>query len=479
MQLDPEADSILQSTLSIDPLLLLSPVWEISLGLVSILVLLLCSALISGSEVAYFSLTPNDTDRLEQDTDAHNRRLLWLIERPRKLLATILISNNFINIAIVLLSEIIVLRILPDKTTQSWAYSLQQGWSYLQRFTEDQLALIMTFLITVVGVTFLLVLFGEVAPKVYARFNHIRLARFMSGPLTLLMQFFTPLSMLLVNWSNRLEKRLQDKTPASGLTSREDIDEAIELTVSHEEDSNQDMDILKRIVKFTDVSVRQIMRSRVDVVAIDERSSYQEVLALIRESGYSRLPVYENDADSVVGILYVKDLLGHLQQAADFKWQELIRTNVLFVPESKKINDLLKEFQQQRLHMAIVVDEYGGTAGIVTLEDILEEVIGDIQDEFDDEPEILFQKVDNLNYVFDGKTMLNDLYRITGLESPVFELVKGDADSLAGLILEVVGELPEFDQELDIEGYRFKIVSVTDRRIERILLTLPNPSEEN
>jgi CBS domain containing-hemolysin-like protein len=221
------------------------------------------------------------------------------------------------------------------------------------------------------------------------------------------------------------------------------------------------------------------MRSRVDVVAIDERSSYAEVLALIREAGYSRLPVYENDADSVIGILYVKDLLSHLQQQADFAWQELIRTNVLFVPESKKINDLLKEFQKQHLHMAIVVDEYGGTAGIVTLEDILEEVIGDIQDEFDDEPEVLFQKVDDLNYVFDGKTMLNDLYRITGLESPVFDSVKGEADSLAGLLLEMVGELPEFDQELDYEGFRFKIVSVTDRRIERVLMTLPNPSEED
>ena len=213
------------------------------------------------------------------------------------------------------------------------------------------------------------------------------------------------------------------------------------------------------------------------MIALDEQSSYPDVLSTIRESGYSRIPIYEDDTDNVTGILYVKDLLGHLHQEPDFMWQELIRTNVLFVPEAKKINDLLKEFQQQHLHMAIVVDEYGGTSGLVTLEDILEEVIGEIQDEFDDQPEVIYQKIDDYNYVFDGKTMLNDVYRLAGLDSDLFDSIKGDADSLAGLLLEVIGELPEVDQELIHEQYRFKIVAVSDRRIERILIVLPSDAE--
>ncbi len=460
--------------MSFDQLLLAASPWQISLGFLGIALLLVSSALISGSEVAYFSLTPNDFDKLNQEETPASRRILWLKDRPRKLLATILISNNFINIAIVLLSEIVVSQLLSSNTTIWWAQNLQQAWDWTQRFTDAQIAGFFHFFITVVGATFLLVLFGEVAPKVYARFNSVGLARTMSGPLSFLMQFFTPVSVLLVNWSNRLEKRLEDKTPA---TSREDIDEAIELAVSSEEDGEQDIDILKRIVKFTDVSARQIMRSRVDMIALDENSTYSEALSVIRESGYSRIPVYEDDTDNVTGILYVKDLLGHLQEEDEFHWQELIRTNVLFIPEAKKINDLLKEFQQERLHMAIVVDEYGGTSGLVTLEDILEEVIGDIQDEFDDQPEVIYQKIDDYNYVFDGKTMLNDVYRLTGVENDLFDPIKGEADSLAGLLLEMIGELPEADQELIYEDYRFKIVAVSDRRIERILIIFPSGGE--
>jgi len=447
-------------------------VWEISLGIGAILLLLIASALVSGSEIAYFSLSPNDRERLEQDDQSSNQRILWLINQPEKLLATILISNNFINIAIVLLSAVVTDKILPPSTTIAWAEAWQQSWSWLAAYPAESIANFIYFGITVVGVTFLLVLFGEVTPKVYATINSIGLARLMSGPLSLLMQLFSPFSTGLVSWSHRIENRLAAKQTTVGITSKEDIGEAIELTVSMEEDSKQDMDILKRIIKFSEVTVTQVMRSRVDVVAVNEQDSYPEVLETIRESGYSRFPVYEKDANNVVGILYAKDLLNHLQEADDFYWQNLIRTNVLFVPESKKINDLLRDFQLQRLHLAIVVDEYGGTSGIVTLEDVLEEVIGEIQDEFDDTPDVVYQKIDDFNYIFEGKTLLNDVCRIVGLEMDAFDKFKGESESIAGLILEWLGHMPKKDQELKLPMVRLKTLAVNKRRIEKVRLTV-------
>ncbi len=450
-----------------------------SLGLSALLLLLLCSALVSGSEIAYFSLSPNDLERLEQeDQKASSRRVVWLLSQPEKLLATILISNNFINIAIVLLAEVVVRQVLTDAHTLAWAEGIQQSLGWFASYSAASLATAIYWSITVVGITALLVLFGEVSPKVYATINSIRLARFMSGPLSFLMQMFSGPSRLLVNWSHSMERRLTEKQASVGLTSKQEIDEAIELTVSQEEDSEQDLDILKRIVKFPEVNVTQVMRSRVDVVGLDDNSTFHEVLALIRESGYSRYPVYEKDADNVVGILYAKDLLMHRKEPNDFEWHELLRTNVLFVPESKKINDLLSDFQLERMHMAIVVDEYGGTSGIVTLEDIMEEIIGEIQDEFDDEPDVVFQKIDDLNYVFEGKTLLNDVARIVGVDSERFELIKGDSESLGGLILERVGRMPKKDRELLLEDFRLKVLETSQRRIERVLITLLNPAEE-
>ncbi|PSR09975.1 MAG: gliding motility-associated protein GldE [Bacteroidetes bacterium] len=451
---------------------------EITFGILGLILLLICSALISGSEIAYFSLSPNDHERLEQEGDNISRRMLWLLSQPEKLLATILINNNFINIAIVLLAEIVVGQILPKNRILGWVNSWQSGWIWMQNFTADTLANLTDFTITVVGITFLLVLFGEVTPKVYASLNSIQLARFMSGPLSLTMQLFAPLSKLLVSWSHRLERRLSAKQSTVGLTSKEDIGEAIDLTVSQENGGDKDMDILKRIIKFAEVNVRQIMRSRVDVVAINELSTYPEVLVTIRESGYSRFPVYANDADNVTGMLYAKDLLLHLHEAPEFGWQHLIRTDVLFVPESKKINDLLRDFQIQHLHMAVVVDEYGGTSGIVTLEDVLEEVIGEIQDEFDDEPDVIFQKIDDYNYVFEGKSMLNDVCRIMNIESNSFGAIKGESESLAGLILERLGRMPKKDQEIILSDFSFKALTVSKRRIEKILITLLRHGEE-
>ena len=265
------------------------------------------------------------------------------------------------------------------------------------------------------------------------------------------------------------------------LSSREDLDEAIELTVSNEKDAGQEADLLKRIVKFGDMAVTQIMRSRLDVVAVNVSIDYRELLEVVRESGYSRIPVYEEDFDNVKGILYVKDLLGHLNENEDFRWQDLIRSNILFVPEAKKIDALLKDFQRQHLHMAIVVDEYGGGSGLVTLEDIMEEIIGDIKDEFDDEPELIYQQIDERNYVFEGKTLLNDVCRVLNIKTTYFDDVKGEADSLAGLVLEMEGELPQQGSDVSIKAYNFKILSVDERRIISIQVTLPEspPDEEN
>ncbi|MEL6969733.1 MAG: gliding motility-associated protein GldE [Bacteroidota bacterium] len=477
--MEPEPVSIITAILSFQELLWVNAFWQLSLGFGGLMLLLLCSALVSGSEIAYFSLSPNDLERLDQEEQLpSSRRVVWLLSQPEKLLATILISNNFINIAIVLLAEIVVGQVLTETHTMAWAQWIQQSLGWFTSYPEANISTAIYWLIAVAGITTLLVLFGEVTPKVYATINSIRLSRFMSGPLSFLMQIFSGPSQLLVNWSHGLERRLANRQTAVGMTSKQEIDEAIELTVSQEEDSEQDLDILKRIVKFPEVNVTQIMRSRVDVVGLDDTTKFHDVLAVIKESGYSRYPVYEKDADNVVGILYAKDLLMHRKERNEFPWQELIRTNVLFVPESKKINDLLSDFQLERMHMAVVVDEYGGTSGIVTLEDIMEEIIGEIQDEFDDEPDVVFQKIDDFNYVFEGKTLLNDVARIIGVDSERFEQIKGDSESLGGLILERLGRMPKKDREILLEHFRFKVLETSQRRIERILITLMNPSEE-
>ncbi len=470
--MEPEPERL---SFSLFPLILLAvPSIDAFLGLFIVLVLLACSALISGSEIAFFSLTNNDYDFIQQETDANSKRIMQLIERPRVLLATILISNNFINIAIVILSDFVLLGFIPETTFEHWAQALMSVIPLEEWFTVEQVGIGINFLIITVGITFLLVLFGEVAPKVYAKINNIQLARFMALPLTVLSRLFSPVSFGLVRMTTVIERRLANSNVGSSSpTSREDIDDAIELTVSMEEDTEQEVDILKSIVKFGEVSVKQIMRSRVDVVAIDFRESFSAVLKVVRDSGFSRIPVYENDFDNVTGILYVKDLLGCLDEPDQFEWQELIRTNILYVPEAKKIDDLLKEFQRKRLHLAIVVDEYGGSSGIVTLEDIMEEIIGDIQDEFDDEIEIFYQRIDDHTFLFEGKTMINDVCRVLNLDTALFEDARGDADSLAGLLLELHGGIPKIDEEISFQDFTFKVTAATKRRIEQVLLTLP------
>ncbi len=456
------------------PVLLLANLWvTVAVSLLVIGLLLLASALISGSEIAYFSLSHNDISNLNQQEDASSQRILNLKARPKRLLATILISNNFINILIVLLSEYALRTLLPSGIFLAPAQWLVRLFEQINlSISLEGTATVFHWITTVALVTFLLVLFGEVAPKRYAKLNNLRLAHFMSRPLNWLMWVFAPLSSLLVNSTDWIEHRLIRITTGSNVASREDIDEAIDLTVRSDLDSEQEVDILKRIVKFGEVSVKQIMRSRVDVTAIDISCNFAELLATVRESGYSRIPVYEDDFDNVIGILYVKDLLPYLEEGPEYKWQDLIRDNVLYAPEAKKIDALMREFQSKHLHMAVVVDEYGGSSGIVTLEDVLEEVIGDIHDEFDPLKEVEYKKLDESTFLFEGKTLLNDVARVLDKDPTVFDQWRGDADSLAGLILELRGRMPKKGAEITVNGFVLKVIAVNERRIQEVQLKI-------
>ena len=445
-----------------------------SFAVVLLLVLLVCSALISGSEVAFFSLSPKELHDLDAEGTPSSKRIVKLREIPDKMLATILIANNFVNIAIVLVSNFVTVNAIPPGTFAKWATDLNTlaAFSWM---SVDSLAYAINIVLTTLVVTFLLVLFGEVAPKIYAKMNNIRLARFMSGPLIVMVRLFSPLSSLLVRWSSGIEARIRRSTGSSS-TDKEDIDKAIDLamTQSEEDSSAIEAEILKGIIKFNDVPVKQIMRARVDVIAVDSTIPYDELLEIVKTSGYSRIPVFEDDFDTVVGILYVKDLISHRYEGPQFKWQQFVRKEVLYVPESKKINDLLKEFQEEHKHMAIVVDEYGGSAGLVTLEDVVEEVLGEITDEFDFAREEDYKQIDESTFVFEGKILINDACRIMHIDTSLFDEVRGDADSIAGLILEVSGGLPKKGEEFEIAGLHFIALSVSRRRIEKVRIRLQN-----
>jgi putative hemolysin len=442
-----------------------------------LLALLAMSALISGSEVAFFSLGPNELDKLKDEDSVHSKRIIYLRERPRTLLATILTTNNLINVAIVIVAEYLTWNIFSEELFTYWGKEIHER-GILNIWSDTFIARAISFLITTIGTTFLLVLFGEVAPKIYAKVNNLAFAKLMALPLIFLNRLFGPVSRVLVRWSNFLERRLARHTNNNSSSVREDIDKAIDLTVSNHQDAQREADLLKSIVKFSNVPVKQIMRSRVDVVALPVDSDYTTVLNTVRESGFSRIPIYADEFDNVIGILYAKDLLGHLDKEEDFEWRDLIRTHVLYVPEAKKINDLLKEFQLKRNHMAVVVDEFGGSAGLVTLEDVMEEVVGEIWDEFDEEEETDYVKLNDREYIFEGKTHLNDVCRIMEIDINVFDAVRGDTDSLAGLILESTRFIPKKEVEITLAGYRFIVVSVNKRRIERIKVVKPESKNE-
>ena len=412
---------------------------DLVVALVFILVLLSFSALISGSEVAFFSL---DASKWGNENETETVLIKKLLKRPNHLLATILITNNFINVAIVVLSTFISSRLFDFSTRP-----------------------LLSFFIQVIVVTFALLLIGEVIPKVYANQKSLDFAKLMVRPLSALSNLFSPLSKLLVSSTTIIEKKFQSNGYKISVA---ELSTALDLA-GENDTKEEEKRILRSIVEFGNIHVKEIMKSRVDVTAIEQGASFEEVKNVIISSGYSRIPVFKENFDSVLGILYIKDLLPFLNNT-NFDWAKLIRTP-FFVPEGKMIDDLLNEFQEKKIHLAIVVDEYGGTSGIVTLEDIIEEIVGEINDEFDDDG-IQFSKLDKYNYIFEGKTSLNDVLKSIDGEIDFFDDIKGDSDTLAGLILELKGDIPSHGDKLHYKQYEFTIESVDRRRVKRIKLTI-------
>ncbi|MFM2225877.1 MAG: hypothetical protein RJA07_2079 [Bacteroidota bacterium] len=405
-----------------------------------ILFLLLCSAMLAGSEVAFFSLTTKELTLLRKKYKQSAQQIIVILEQPRKLLATILVGNSFVNIGIVILT-----------------YAIIEPYGFAEW---------LKFLIEIVAVTFVLVLFGEVLPKVYASQNNIRVCLLMYAPLRFLSKIVSPLSFVLISFTNIIEKKLLSKKQSE--VNTDELNHAIDLALQ-DKTSKQEMNILKGIAKFGTISVKQIMKARPDIVAADYTINFKELLRFVNEVGYSRIPVFQEDIDSVKGILFTKDLLQHINEPDTFNWHELIRAP-FFVPEHKKIDDLLKEFKALRNHLAIVVDEYGGTVGLVTLEDIIEEIIGDIKDEFDEGEEFNYQKINDTTYVFEGKIMLNDFCRIMNLTSEYFDEVKGESDTVAGLLLELFGKIPRANETISYKNFKFTIQHLDRMRIAKVLI---------
>jgi putative hemolysin len=414
-----------------------TPDFKIVIGFLVILVLLLGSALMSASEVAFFSLGPEDLEKLKTNKDKKSKTVLNLYGNPEKLLSTVLVANNTINIAVVLLAAFLSLRIFD--------------------FSSEP---VLGFIINVVIITFVLLFFGEVMPKVYASRNHLLIALFMAYPLVMLQKLFKPVTSLLIFSSSFVKKR--SGTQRSNI-SMDDLSDALELT---SEDFTEDEKILKGIVNFGNINVSAIMCPRIHVTAIDIKSGFDKIVPVIISSGFSRIPVYSGSFDSVKGILYAKDVLPYTNNPANFKWQSLLRPPY-FVPETKKINDLLKEFQTKKIHMAVVIDEYGGTSGIITLEDILEEIVGEITNE-SDEDELLFRKLDEKTYIFEAKILLNDFCKVVNIDEELFETVRGESETLGGLILELTGEIPQKDQIIEYGDFVFRIESADRRKIKEI-----------
>lgn len=414
--------------------------------IVVLIALLLLSALISGSEVAFFSLGAGELEELEDESTKHNH-IRELLSQPEELLGTILISNNFVNVGIVILSTYLLNTFFSPEL-----------WSPL-----------LTFIIEILAITGVLLLFGEILPKVYANTARLNFARSVVPFIFRLHKILKPLSKRLSKTINRIN--IEGRGPS---LSVDDLEQALELT--NDEDSTEDEQrILKGIVRFGSTTVKEVMTPRTSVIAIDIKAPFQDTLAHIVDKGYSRIPVYEDQLDQIKGLLYVKDLLPYVDASDNFGWQDLIRTP-FFVPESKKIDDLLKEFQQRRIHLAIVVDEFGGTSGVISLEDVIEEIVGEISDEFDDD-DLVYSKLDDHNYVFEAQTPLIDFCRVLDLPKDIFESVDGESDSLAGLVLELAGKFLEKNEEITYEAFTFKVESVDQRKLIRIKVTV-NPNHE-
>jgi len=418
-----------------------------AISLLVILILLVFSALISASEVAYFSLSPAEKHKIFGTITKKNSYIQKNLDSPEQLLATILVANNFVNVGIVILSSFTIGTIVD--------------------FSNEP---ILGFIIQVFVISFVILLFGEIIPKVYSTHHALKFARFIAIPMYYTIKVLKPVNSILIFSTSFINNRIH---AYNDHISVDELSQALELTSKTE--LKDDTEILKGIVKFGNKSVAEIMRSRVDVVSVDIDTSYSKIMTLITETGFSRIPVFSDSFDNIKGILYIKDLLPHVLKGASFRWQSIIRPP-FYVPETKKIDDLLEEFQKNKVHMAIVVDEYGGTSGIVTLEDVLEEIVGEITDEFDEE-EKFYTKISETKYLFDGKTMLNDFYKVIGLEDTVFDDVKGEADTLAGLILELKGEIPVKNDTITCKNYVFTIEAVDNRRIKQIKVEIKNTEQ--
>ncbi|WP_298924102.1 gliding motility-associated protein GldE [uncultured Allomuricauda sp.] len=421
-----------------------------TIKVIVLLLLLVCSALISGAEVALFGLSQTDLNELEETDTSRSKLIVRLLNKPKKLLATILITNNTINIGIVLLFSSIG-NVIFSQVNQTLFGAVS-----------------VRFLLEVIVATFLILMFGEILPKIYANRNKIQFSHFMSIPLKILNTLFTPLSSPMSSATIFLQEKLGKQK--SNL-SVDHLSQALELA-SEGDTTKEEQKILEGIVTFGNTDTKQVMRPRIDIFALDEEMKFPEVIQEIKNNGYSRIPVFSENMDNVLGVLYVKDLLPYIDRKS-FNWMSLIR-EPYFVPENKKLDDLLLEFQEKKNHLAVVVDEYGGTSGIVTLEDIIEEIVGDISDEFDDE-DLVFSKLDDYNYVFDGKTTLKDFYRVVKIEDEeAFEGQKGESETIAGFVLEISGSFPKRGEKVLFKDYQFIVESLDKKRLKRIKVTLPH-----
>lgn len=433
---------------SVSEVTLIAPDTGSVIALVLAALLLVCSAFASGSEIAVFGLSPSDISELDPDHSDVDRKIVKLREDSERTLATILITNNLVNVSIIMLCN----------------YSL----GHIIHFGNARW---LEFLCITVILTFLLLLFGEIMPKVYSRQNPLRFCRKVAGGLTRLNKLLRPFSAVLMSSGVLAEKvPLKDNHKLSV----GELEHALELTDKDEIKDEKSM--LQGIIRFGDETAKEVMTSRQDVVDLDIRSTYDEVLRSIIDNNYSRIPVYQDNTDNIRGVLYIKDLLPHLSKPANFRWQSLIRPPY-FVPETKKIDDLLREFQENKVHMAIVVDEFGGTSGIVTMEDILEEIVGEINDEYDDE-EKYFTKLNYNTYIFEGKTLMLDFCKTLGTDDEEFAEVEGDADTLAGLLLELKGDFPSIHEKIDYKNYTFEILKIEERRISKVKVVVHTKENE-
>ena len=405
-------------------------------------ILLLFSGFASGSEIAFFSLSPNDINELEESNSDKDKRILELREDSERTLATILIANNVINVTIIMLCNYFFMHVV-DFGSAVW----------------------LQFVVITVLLTFLLLLFGEIMPKVYCGQHALKMCRVFCDSIFFLRKLFRPLANILLRSGALAGKVVQTE---NHVLSVDDLEQALELT--DEEDLKEEKNMLEGIVRFGDETAKEVMTSRQDIVDLDFKSKFHEVIKCVVENNYSRIPVYQDSIDNIRGILYIKDLLPHLSKGANFNWQSLIRPPY-FVPETKKIDDLLREFQENKVHIAIVVDEFGGTSGIVTLEDILEEIVGEINDEYD-EDEKNYVRINSNTFVFEGKTLLSDFYKVLKLDDETFAEVEGDADTIAGLLLEIKGDFPKLHEKIDYQNFSFEILEMEERRISKVKVVI-------